>query len=228
MGTAARDTLARSLRGILMLSAGAAAVLMAVATPVGHFFVALDAGAHAGGGAALEAMPGALIAYAPGLVGFSLAALLTRALYVRGRPLYAALAVAGGWAMATAIPLAVIPDGSSAATTLGFLGVASTIGMTVSAGVLVLLVRGAWGAEALAGSGRTLGAAVVGVALSLAVGDALAHQLQGTSLWSALASGITVAVVTIGVYLVAMLVGDRSTMNALRERGRRRRRGAQT
>jgi putative peptidoglycan lipid II flippase len=130
--------------------------------------------------------------------------------------------------MATAIPLAVIPEGSSAATTLGFLGVASTIGMTVSAGVLVLLVRGAWGAGALAGSGRTLGAAVVGVALSLAVGDALAHQLQGTSLWSALASGLTVAVVTIGVYLVAMLVGDRSTMNALRERGRRRRRGAQT
>jgi putative peptidoglycan lipid II flippase len=223
-GTVARDTLARSLRGVLLLTAGAAAVLMAVARPVGDFFTALDRAATAGGGDALAALPGALTAYAPGIVGFSLAALLTRALYVRGRPLYAALAVAAGWAVAAVVPLVAIPDGSGAATTLGILGVSSTAGMTLSAVVLLLLVRSAWGPEALAGSGRTLGAAIVGVALALAVGDALARGLHADSLGGAAANGALVGLVTAAVYVVVMLVGDRAAMTALRERGRRRRR----
>jgi putative peptidoglycan lipid II flippase len=226
VGTVARETLARSLRGVLLLTAGAAAVLMAVAGPVGDFFTALDRAARTGGGQALAALPGALIAYAPGIVGFSLAALLTRAMYVRGRPLYAALAVAGGWAVAALVPLATIPDGSSAATTLGILGVSSTAGMTLSAVVLVLLVRSAWGPEALQGSGRTLGAAVVGIALALAVGDALARGLHAESMGAAALDGLVVGLVTATVYLVVMLVGDRTAMTALRERGRRRRGGA--
>jgi putative peptidoglycan lipid II flippase len=199
---------------------------MAVAQPVGDFFTALDRAAESGGGAALAALPGALTAYAPGLVGFSLAALLTRALYVRGRPLYAALAVGLGWAVAALLPLALVPDGSGAATTLGLLGVASTLGMTLSAVVLALLVRSAWGPQALRGCGRTLGAAIVGVAVALAVGDALARDLHSTSMGSAVANGLLVGVVTFAAYLVVMLLGDRTSMAALRERGRRRRRGA--
>jgi putative peptidoglycan lipid II flippase len=153
VGTSARDTLASALRGILLLTAGAVTVLMAVSRPVGVFFDSLDRAAHSGGGAALAALPGALSAYAPGLVGFSVAALLTRALYVRGRPLHAALAVAAGWALAALIPLALIPEGSTAGTSLGLLGIGSTVGMTVSAGVLALLVRAAWGPEAVQGAG---------------------------------------------------------------------------
>ena len=226
VGTAARDTLARALQGIILLSAGAAAVLMTVSQPVGVFFSNFDRGAGAGGGPALAALPGTLSAYAPGLVGFGVAALLTRALYVRGRPALAAAAVAAGWAVAALLPLAVLPEGSSAGATLGILGVASSIGMTVSAVVLGLLVRRAWGVEATHGSGRTLGAAVVAVAVALGVGDLVSRALSADSVWSALGSGFTVALATLATYLVVMAVADRSTLKGLRDRGRSRRRGS--
>lgn len=226
VGTAARDTLARALQGIILLSAGAAAVLMTVSQPVGVFFSHFDRGAGAGGGPALAALPGTLSAYAPGIVGFGVAALLTRALYVRGRPALAAAAVAGGWAVAALLPLAVLPQGSSAGATLGILGVASSIGMTLSAVVLGLLVRRAWGVGATHGSGRTLGAAVVAVAVALGVGDLVVRALSADSVWTALGSGLTVALATLATYLVVMAVADRSTLKALRERGRSRRRGS--
>ena len=63
-------------------------VLIAAAPAIGAFFSLLDA--RRGNGAAehqaLAALPATITAYAPGLVGFGLTALLTRALYVRGRP----------------------------------------------------------------------------------------------------------------------------------------------
>lgn len=225
-GTAARDTLARSLQAIVLLTGGAAAVLMAVSTPVGSFFEALDRGAHRGGGEALAALPGALSAYAPGVVGFGVTALLTRALYVRGRPIHAALAVAAGWALAAVLPLALVPDGAPAGTVLGVLGVASTLGMTVTAVALVLLVRREWGALALAGSGRTLRSAVVAIALALAVGDVLARSLAAASLWGALAAGGFVALVTAGVYGTVMLLADKESFALVRRRARAARDGA--
>lgn len=221
--SAAALTLARSLRGILLLTSGAAAVLITASRPVGRLFLSLDRGADGPGAAALAAIPGGLSAYALGLVGFSVAALLTRALYVRGRPLHAALVVATGWAIAGLLPLATIPEGSDAATTLGILGIASTCGMTFSAVALAFLVRHAWGATALAGSGRTLGSAVVAVAVAIAVGD-IVERMVGWSGWlGSFLAGVVVAVVTMGVHLAVMSVGDREGMAALRERGRRRR-----
>lgn len=222
---ATTGTVARSLQGILVLTAGAAAVLVAVAGPVGDFFAALDAGANSGGGQALTALPVALTTYAPGLVGFSVAALLTRALYVRGRPLYAALAVAGGWAVAALLPLLTLPRGSTAEQTLASLGVGSSVGMLASGAALAVLVRRAWGPEATKGCGRTLGAAVVAVAVAMGVGDSVAHELSAGSLWGALGAGVVVAVLTLAVYLGVMMVGDRGSMRAALERGRRRRRG---
>ncbi|MGZ6942539.1 MAG: lipid II flippase MurJ, partial [Oryzihumus sp.] len=220
LGTAARDTLARSLQAIVLLTGGAAAVLMAVSAPVGAFFEALDRGAHRGGGPALSALPGALSAYAPGVVGFGVTALLTRALYVRGRPIHAALAVAAGWLLAALVPLALVPSHSAAGTVLGILGVASTLGMTVTALLLVMLVRGAWGEQALQGSGRTLRSAVVAVAVALAVGDVIARALAATSLWGSLGVGVLVALVTAAVYGAVMLVADREGFAVVRRRSR--------
>ncbi|HEV7171565.1 lipid II flippase MurJ [Pedococcus sp.] len=217
-GTAARDTLARALQAIVLLTAGAAAVLMAVSAPMGSFFEALDRGAHRGGGPALAALPGALSAYAPGVVGFGVTALLTRALYVRGRPIHAALAVAAGWLLAALAPLAFVPSHAGAGTVLGILGVASTLGMTLTALLLVTLVRGAWGEQALQGSGRTLRSAVVAMALALAVGDVIARALAATSLWGSLAVGVLVAVVTATVYGAMMLVTDREGFAVVRRR----------
>ncbi|WP_404382258.1 virulence factor MviN [Knoellia locipacati] len=219
----AAATLSRSLRGIILLTSGAAATLITVARPIGEFFLAWDRGANGAGRAALGALPGGLAAWAPGLVGFSIAALLTRALYVRGRPFHAAGAVAGGWLVAGLLPLAWIPVGSDAGTTLGLLGISSTLGMTGSALALVLLVRRAWGPAALAGSGRTVGAAVVSAAVAIATGDTVSRLMDGSGLLGSLLAGLVIGAATMGVHLVVMSFADRAGFRQLVERGRIRR-----
>ncbi|KGN42530.1 virulence factor MviN [Knoellia aerolata DSM 18566] len=219
----APGTLARSLRAIILLTSGAAAALITVARPVGDFFLAWDKGSAGAGREALSALPGGLAAYAPGLVGFSVAALLTRALYVRGRPLHGALAVAVGWLLAGLLPLAWVPDGSDAGTTLGVLGISSTFGMTTSAVVLGVLVRREWGSGALAGSGRTIGAAVVAAAVAIAVGDSVARVIDAPGVLGALFTGVVVGGLTMVVHVLVMSLADRSLVQELRERGRRRR-----
>ncbi len=81
-------TLARAVRAVVVLTGVGAGVLMAAASAVGPFFGVLDArrGDEGASPAAIAALPGSLVAFAPGLVGFGLVALLSRALYVRGRP----------------------------------------------------------------------------------------------------------------------------------------------
>lgn len=216
-------TLARALRAILVLCGAAVAVLVAVARPVGSFFTALDRGALTGGGDALAAMPQTLVAYAPGLLGFGVTALLTRALYVRGRPAHAALAVAGGWLVAALWPLLTLPEDASPAGVLRSLGVASSAGMTLSALALALLVRASWGADATRGAARTLGAAVVAAALAGGVGDAVAFYWAPEGIAGSLLVGVGVSVVVLVAYFLLMLVADRSAMRSAIERGRRRR-----
>ncbi len=222
-GTREQGTLARSLQAILLLCGGAAAVLVAVARPVGTFFAALDRGADAGGGPALAAIPQTLVAYAPGLVGFGAAALLTRALYVRGRPSLAALAVAGGWLVAALWPLLTLPDDAGAAGTLRSLGAASSVGMTLSALVLGLLVHRSWGREATSGAARTLGAVIVSAAVAAGIGDVLAFYWAPSGLLGAVVAGVVVAAVVAVLYLAVMMVADRSAMRSAVQRGRRRR-----
>ena len=222
-GVREQGTLARSLQAILLLCGGAAAVLVAVARPVGAFFASLDRGADLGGGEALAAMPATLVAYAPGLVGFGAAALLTRALYVRGRPALAALAVAGGWLVAALWPLLTLPDDAGPSGTLRSLGAASSVGMTLSAVALGVLVRRAWGLEATRGAGRTLGAVVVSAAVAGGVGDVLAFYWDASGLAGAVVAGVVVAVAVTVLYLAVMVVADRGAMQAAVARGRRRR-----
>lgn len=229
-GEDATATLARSLRAVLVLTGLAAGVLLAAAPAVGAFFAVLDVrrGAEGASPVALAALPGALTAYAPGVVGFGLTALLTRALYVRGRPLDAAMAVALGWAVAALLPIVVVGAGRGPDTTLRWLGLASTLGMTVSAIGLALLVRGTWGREATAGAARTAGVLVLAAAAALLVGDLVTHGRAMDSLSAALLWGVAAGAAGLVVGLVVLGVGDRAMMGEVLRRGRTRRRGGST
>ena len=155
------------------------ACLVAVAGPVASVFSVIDAGRSASAGStALAAMPSGLVAFAPGLVGFGLMALLTRALYVRGRPALAGRWVAAGWLVAALGSLVVLVGGTvSSRRLLVSLGVASTLGMTLAAVGLVLTVRSAWGPTALTGLTRSLAASVVGGAAAGLAGAVVAGVL---------------------------------------------------
>ncbi|MEO7423151.1 MAG: lipid II flippase MurJ, partial [Ornithinibacter sp.] len=220
-------TLARSMRAVLVLTGLSVGVLIAAAPAVGAFFSLLDA--RRGGGAtstaALAALPGTLTAYAPGLVGFGLTALLTRALYVRGAPMHAALAAGVGWSIAAVLPLVVLRGGQGPAPTLRWLGLSSSLGMTVSAVVLVVLVRRAWGARVIVGAGRTTGVLVVAIALAVAAGDGVSRGRSIDTLLEAMLVGAGAGALALVVGVVVLALGDREMMAQVLRRGRSRRRG---
>lgn len=219
-------TLARALRVVLVLTGLAVGVLLAAAPAVGAFFQLLDArrGAEGASPEALSAMSGALMTYAPGLIGFGMTALLTRALYVRGRPLYAAAAVALGWLVAI-LPLALLGPDQGPSATLRALGVASSLGMTISGVILALLVRRAWGSEATQGAARTLGVLVVAAAAALAVGGVVTHGRALDDFAEVLLTGFGAGFAALCAGLAVLWIGDREMMTEVLRRGRAQRRG---
>jgi len=208
----AQSTLATSARAIVVATSVGAAALLAIASPTGAFFSALDAGRNgAAGREALAALPDALSAFAPGVVGFGMAALLTRALYVRGHPAVAAGWVAAGWLIAAIVPVLVVQGNAGPRDTLLVLGVASSCGMTVTAAGLSVEVRRAWGPNALPGLGRSailgLGAGV----FSAAVARSLAAVLDPRGLVAGAAVAVLVALVAVTLCAVSLWVVDRES-----------------
>ena len=152
-------------------AAVAAAGLVAVAGPVARVFLASATDA-----AAAPALRAAVVAFAPGLVGYALVALLSRALYARGLWRAPTVCITVGWLVAAVADLvlaAVLPAGDRALA----LGAGHSTGVTVAgASLLVVVVREA-GPGALTGVLRTggpaLGAAVLAGAAGLLTTTAL-------------------------------------------------------
>lgn len=219
----AQHTLASSARAITVATCAGAAVLFAAAPPIGAFFSALDAGRHSPAGQeALAALPGALSAFAPGLVGFGLLALFTRALYARGRPGVAGGVAALGWLIAAVVPLVVLHDDAGPRNTLQSLGLASSFGMTVAAIGLLVAVHRAWGPQAFQGLGRSAMVALGSGVFSAVVGRAIAEGLdpQGLAAGAAVAVLVTMAVLTLCV--VSIWVGDNESARLVMAKSRSR------
>ncbi len=200
---AAGRTLARTAQAVLVASVASACTLVAVRREVGEVFLAIDAGAAAEGAVTLDALPAGLAAYAPGLVGFGLAALLTRALYARGSARGAAGSVAAGWLLAALVPLAVLLPGGphDPQRTLVVLGLGSAAGMLLTALLQVGQVRRAWGSGALPGLAGVGAAALAGGLVALGLREALAGVWAPEGPWWAVLS----AAVTVGVVLALSL-----------------------
>ena len=208
----ARWTLSSSVRAITVATSAGAAVLFAIAGPTGAFFSALDAGRHSPAGQeALAALPGALSAFAPGLVGFGLTAVLTRALYVQGRPAVAGGVVALGWLIAAIVPLVVLQDGAGPRNTLQWLGFASSFGMTVAAIGLVVAVHRAWGPRTFRGLGRSAAVALGSGALSAAAGRGIAGGLHPSGLAAGAAVAVLVTIAVVTLCALSIWIGDRES-----------------
>jgi putative peptidoglycan lipid II flippase len=222
-------TLTRSTRVVVLVATLGAGVLVAVAPAVGGLFAALDVGGRL---PAVQAMPQALTAFAPGLLGFALIAHLGRALYAAGATRAAARATVTGWLVATAGSVLLVPvllraagagprAGAAAVPTLVGLGAASSLGMTV-AGVLLLVsagrVRVAGQAAGLVGavpaSARVVGWTALGVLAGRWTVDAVLRTGAG---W-AIMTGVIGAAVTSAVVLAGLALTDRADLQALARR----------
>ncbi|NJP35314.1 murein biosynthesis integral membrane protein MurJ [Micromonospora thermarum] len=218
-----RATLAPAVRGVLLFSLLGAAALVGTAVPVGHFF--FD-GPAAGTAAA------AIAGFAPGLVGYALFALLSRALYARGGTRAATRAIAAGFLV---VPVAVLLLAAALplrdrvpAVTLG-----NSVGMLVLGVLLVVALRRAAGAAALAGAARAAGAGLLAAVLAALAGWAASRWLaaagDGTpGAPAALVQGMLSGVLVGAVFLAVAWTLDRPDVRpllagVLRRLGRARR-----
>lgn len=203
-------TLAGSIRSVLLLTCLGAAGLVAVAGPVARFFT---------DGSRVDALAWAIVGFAPGLLGYGLFALLSRALYARGDTSAAAGATVIGWAVvvASAIGSAVVLPNDRRALALT---AANSTGMLVLGVVLLAVVAARVGSDALRGTPR---AAVNGVGAGLlAAGSGLAtvrilDSVSDTTpaAGAAVPQGMLSAVVVCLVFLVVAYAGDRRDLRPM-------------
>jgi putative peptidoglycan lipid II flippase len=164
-------TLAPAAVLTIVASAVAAAGLTAVSGPMARVFLASAADADA----ALALQP-TIVAFAPGLVGYGLVALLSRALYARGLWRAPTVCVAGGWLLAVVADVVlsqVLPDADRAVA----LGAGHSTGVTVAGLALLVVVAREAGADALAGVARTGLPALLAAVLAGAAGLLTARAL---------------------------------------------------
>lgn len=204
---AATAVLRRATVLAVVASVAAALVLVATRREIGAAFLLLDAGADGPGRRTLLALPSTVAFLGPGLVGYALLAVGTRALYAVGSPLRAAAAAALGWAVAALVPLLTIPSGTEVGTTLVRLAVGSSLGMSVAGALLVLEVWKVWGASALRGTLRAAVGAAVGGLPVLALCEVLAPvDLEGwveVLGWAVVLATLVLAGASLGVRLLA-------------------------
>jgi putative peptidoglycan lipid II flippase len=203
-----RTALSASARTVVLLAGLGAAALAALAGPAAYL---IDAPPAAAG----------IVGFAPGLLGYALFALLSRALYARGETRAAAAATAAGWFVAAGAALffSRIAEWDGV---LG-LGLANAAGMTVLAVLLAYAVqRSAPGA--LTGLARATVASVVAAGAAAAAGWWIVELLETSTpgvLGSLTAGMLGGAVVTV-VFAAAAWALDRRSVGILARRGRAR------
>jgi putative peptidoglycan lipid II flippase len=207
-----RRTLAPATVLVMVPAVVAAGVLVAVAGPMARVFLSGDEDAS------VAALRDAIMAFAPGLPGYALVALLTRALYARGLWLAPTVCVVGGWLVAVAadvaLAAALVPEDRALA-----LGAGHSVGVTVAgAGLLVVVARVAR-RDALAGLGRAgvpaLVAAVLGGAAGLAVARWTgADPVPPPGALIALGAGVLAGAVTLLVAAAVIMATAREPLAA--------------
>lgn len=205
---------AATSRAVLLVSCAGGAVLAATAVPVAAVFVRGAPGA----GVPPDDLARALVAWAPGLVGYGLVAHLSRALYAGGHGRQAATGTVIGWAVVAVadvlLVLAVAP-----ADVVAALGLGNAVGMTVAALLLAAAVRRYGGPGALSGLPRSLLAGLSAGLVAALAGGWLAGQFGAPGpVLSSLVVVLTAAVAVTVFAAVALALDGRDVRALLRRR----------
>jgi putative peptidoglycan lipid II flippase len=207
-------TLRRAWLATLVVSLAGVAGLVAVARPVGAFFVALDAGSRTEATlGTLAAMGDAVTFFAPSVLGLAVIGLLTRASYVRGSAVLAGALAAGGWLVSAVLALLILdPSGAGGPRTLTVLAASTSGGLLAGALALVVLVGSTWGWRALAVPARPLLGTLAGAAVAALLGRGASGWLGLHGIGTSLGGSVIVGV-TVGVAAVALMAGIAVTVD---------------
>ncbi|RBY84669.1 murein biosynthesis integral membrane protein MurJ [Blastococcus sp. TF02A-26] len=189
---------------VAVASALAAALLVAAAGPIARVFLVGQADDR------VAALRDTIVAFAPGLVGYGLVAVLTRALYAQGLWKAPTVCVVGGWTLAVVadVVLAGVLDPAHRGLALGL---GHTIGVTVAGVALLAVVARVAGPAALAGALRAGGPALLAAGVGAAGGLVVARLLDAdpvpdTGPLGAVAAGVAVGGVVL-VLAAAVMMG---------------------
>jgi putative peptidoglycan lipid II flippase len=207
-------TAAISTRAVMVASWLGAATLVGARAPLARVFESHDPSA-----ASVLAL--ALVAFAPGLVGYGLSANLSRVLYARGRNRATATASAVGWLVVILADLLIVPI-APPDLVVPALGLGTTVGLTVSGITLLTLVRRARGPAALLGVSRAFLAGLAGCVAGAAAGWAVAAALPVAGFFLNVAASVLVTVVVAVVFTGVVLGLDGGDLRAALARLRAR------
>ena len=197
----------RAVTAVVLTMLGGSALLVAVAGPAAHV---LAAGVP--GPSSVGLLTRGTVAFAPGLLGYGLLALVGRALYARGDGRTPAIATVTGWVVvALADVLLVASTGLDRVTALGL---GNTAGMTV-VGVLLLVGLRRVAPAALHGVARTAAAGLVGLALAL--GAAALVPPAHTGRVGSVAAALLLTAVVSAVYLAVVRLLAPAALRGLRD-----------
>jgi putative peptidoglycan lipid II flippase len=210
-------TVARTARVMVVVVAAAAALMIATAAPLSRVVV-LGAPGHV----APVVLSRALVAFAPGLVGYGFVALMSRALYAQGNARTPASAAVVGWAVAIAADI-LLAVALPRAWTVAAIGIGTSIGVTVTGAWLLAAVRRSTGLGALGGLPRAAAAALTGGGLAAAAGWGIAAALPNRH-GVAINLGVAAAAGAVAAAVHAATTGflDRPTARLLLRAGLRR------
>ena len=206
-------TTASSTRAVMLVSWLGAALLAGAAVPAARLFVS--------GPAQARQLAITFALFAPGLIGYGLAANASRVLFSCHRSRVAAIALVSGWLLVIVTDVAAVPA-VPPRWVVPVLALGNTVGLTLAGLGLLAAVGVIRGPAALRGSARAAGAGLAGALVGAAAGALVSAGLPVTGfLPNAGAAALACLAATAGFGTVVVVLDGRD-LRALAARARAR------
>jgi peptidoglycan biosynthesis protein MviN/MurJ (putative lipid II flippase) len=212
-GASFDQTAAGATRAVTLVSCLGAALLAGAAVPASRLFVS-------GPGQARQ-LAFAFAAFAPGLIGYGLAANLSRVLFACRRTWVAAAALVGGWLLVIVTDVAAVPA-VPPRWVVPVLAVGNTVGLTIAGLALLVAVRAVRGPAALHGAGRAAAAGLAGAVTGAAAGALVSAALPVAGFARNAAVSVLACLAAAVAFAVVAMTLDGGDLRALAGRARAR------
>jgi putative peptidoglycan lipid II flippase len=205
-------TTATSTRAVTVASWLGAAWMAGACIPLARVFLS-----HPGQAAQARQLAIALAAFAPALIGYGLAANLSRVLYAAGRSRACAAVVSGGWLLVIVADLLIVPF-VPRSWVVAALGAGTTVGLTCSGAALLIAVRRFRGPEALRGCVRAAVAGLAGALAGAAAGLGIAVAVPVAGFLPNVTVTLLASAAVLAAFLAVVAVADGGDLRAVARR----------
>jgi putative peptidoglycan lipid II flippase len=202
-------TVASTTRAIVLLSCAGAAVLAATALPVARVFLL-----GTKGDVPPSDLARAIVAFAPGLIGYGLMAHVGRVLFAAGKGRASAIAQVTGWIAVIAAEIALV-EAAGRRDAVAALALGNSIGMTLAGVLLLITVARTRGRTAFHGMGRAVATGLAGSAAGYAAGAGVAAAFGATGLAASVGVGVLAALAAGAAFAAVAYVGARDDLLGL-------------